>query len=440
MTVFINIVGILIELFIPLVLFKKLGIPKFSIRISVIALITVFLIQVLNNTLFLTKSYIVMLISLSTIFLISLLFNLNLKTRLFASIFIFVVGALSETLIGIVFTFVAKVSLAELQTNQVLFFICTLASKFLQLTVIRAISFRNKKSKFKSNFCISFDLFPLPMASLVILLLLFECCYKITDYSFQIIVIISSLLLILANIFIFNLLEKQTDYINTKNQLTFTKKHIENQIQHYEELYKYQHEIKTFRHDIKNWSTALLALLENNNILEAIISTREKLNLISDSTQTLIICGNPVIDAIIQSKIKTAATLGIKIEPTIILNTKIFVDQIELGVLIGNGLDNAIEATSKVKSTTTPTIHIKIVSIVEQLSVEILNPVINNIDTNNIVSTKPDSDNHGFGLQSIKAIAKKYNGDLFLSCENNTFKINVIITNSENTLSQKTST
>lgn len=440
MIVLTNVIGILIELFIPIVLLKKLGELKFHLRSSIVFLITVFVIQLLNNTFFLTKSYIVMLISLTTIFLISLMFKINLRTRIFATIFIFVVGALSETLIGVVFTLAAKVNMTELQTNPILFFICTLASKFLQLTIVRSINFKKTQTNLKSNFKNSLDLFPLPFASLIILLLLFECCYQITDRSFQLIVMISSLILIAANIFIFNLLEKKSDYINTKNQLAFTQKHIEDQIQHYEELYKYQNEIKKFRHDIKNWSTALLALLENNCITEAITFTQEKLNLILEPDNTLIFSTNPVIDAIIQAKIKTASSFGIEIIPTVIINTEIQINQIELGVIIGNGLDNAIEATDTLNPNISPKINIKIISVGEQLAIEITNPVPNNIDTNKLVSTKPNPENHGFGLQSIRTIAQKYNGELFLSCEHNIFKLNATLSNRKATLTQKTST
>lgn len=429
MDMVINIIGILIELFIPLILFKKLGNRKYSLPVSALFLTGIFIIQLLNNYFFLTKSLLVMLISLATVFLTSFLYQLNLKTRIFSSIFVFIAGALSEMLIGISFTLATKVTMEELQKNMALFFICTVSSKFLQLAIIWSIGFKNSEKKSLKNLNISFDLLPLPVASLLILLLLFRCCYEINDKSFQIIVICAGLILILANVFIFNLLEKKADYINAKAQLAFTQKHIDEQIQHYNELYKYQNDIKNFRHDIKNWLISLLALLENKKYNEATDYAKEKLDFIS-TPGNIVNSGNPVIDAIIQSKQSVAKNHNIKIESSVKLSKDIAIDQTELGVLIGNALDNAIEATSKIHDSKDPlVISVTISTIVEQLLIDINNPVDENIDVNHIFTTKRNPQNHGFGLRSIQTIAKKYNGDVFLSCEDQKFNVHIILTN-----------
>lgn len=146
MDMVINIIGILIELFIPLILFKKLGNRKYSLLVSALFLTGIFIIQLLNNHFFLTKSLLVMLISLATVFLTSFLYQLNLKTRIFSSIFVFIAGALSEMLIGITFTLATKVTMEELQKNMALFFICTVSSNFysLQLSGQSALKIRRK--------------------------------------------------------------------------------------------------------------------------------------------------------------------------------------------------------------------------------------------------------------------------------------------------------
>lgn len=429
MDMVINIVGILIELFIPLILFKKLGNRKYSLPVFSLFLTGIFIIQVLNNYFFLTKSLIVMLIALASVFLTSFLYQLKLKTRIFSSIFIFISGALSEMLIGIAFTLVTKVTMEELQKNMALFFICTVSSKFLQLAIIWSIGFKNSEKKSLKNLNISFDLLPLPVASLLILLLLFRCCYEINDNSFQIIVICAAIILILANVFIFSLLEKKAEYVNTKVQLAFTQKHIDDQIRHYNELYKYQNDIKNFRHDIKNWLISLLALLESKKYNEATEYAKEKLDFIS-TPGNIVNSGNPVIDAIIQSKQSIAKNRNIKIESSVKLSKDIAIDQTELGVLIGNALDNAIEATAKIQDSKEPlVISVTISTIVEQLLIDINNPVVENIDVKHIFTTKRNPQNHGFGLRSIQTIAKKYNGDVFLSCEDQKFNTHIILTN-----------
>ncbi|MDY5934508.1 MAG: GHKL domain-containing protein [Oscillospiraceae bacterium] len=51
------------------------------------------------------------------------------------------------------------------------------------------------------------------------------------------------------------------------------------------------------------------------------------------------------------------------------------------------------------------------------------------MDVKHIFTTKRNPQNHGFGLRSIQTIAKKYNGDVFLSCEDQKFNTYIILTN-----------
>ena len=139
MDMVINIVGILIELFIPLILFKKLGNRKYSLPVFSLFLTGIFIIQVLNNYFFLTKSLLVMLIALASVFLTSFLYQLKLKTRIFSSIFVFISGALSEMLIGIAFTLVTKVTMEELQKNMALFFICTVCKQCYRTCITKIL-------------------------------------------------------------------------------------------------------------------------------------------------------------------------------------------------------------------------------------------------------------------------------------------------------------
>ena len=173
----------------------------------------------------------------------------------------------------------------------------------------------------------------------------------------------------------------------------------------------------------------MLALLESKKYNEATEYAKEKLDFIS-TPGNIVNSGNPVIDAIIQSKQSIAKNRNIKIESSVKLGKDIAIDQTELGVLIGNALDNAIEATAKIQESKEPlVISVTISTIVEQLLIDINNPVVENIDVKHIFTTKRNPQNHGFGLRSIQTIAKKYNGDVFLSCEDQKFNTHIILTN-----------
>ncbi|MBQ2966705.1 MAG: GHKL domain-containing protein, partial [Clostridia bacterium] len=56
------------------------------------------------------------------------------------------------------------------------------------------------------------------------------------------------------------------------------------------------------------------------------------------------------------------------------------------------------------------------------LLMTVTNPVAEDLDTENLKTTKADKKLHGFGISTMENIAKKYNGDVSVSCEDKLFK------------------
>lgn len=363
-----------------------------------------------------------------SVFILSWMYKSEIKIRIYSCVFVFITGCLSEFAVAYISTMVFNVDTAFTQTNPYLLLICTLSSKFLQYAILRIIKINKNTNRFP--FAVYYEVIPLPLATLPILLLLFDCCYKIPEKTIQITALISSILLIFANIFVFNLIEKHTDYLNTKLQLDFTRKHIDYQTKHYEELYNHQYEIRKYRHDTKNRLTGLLALLKDKHYDDAVLSLEKELDLMNETSKDIFNSNNPVLDAVICSKIKTANAFNIDIKPTVTINHPINIDAIDLSILIGNALDNAIEAANLISDTTqNKVITIKILSFEGQLTIEITNPVKEDIDTNNLKSNKPDKYLHGLGIQSIQSISSEYDGETFFSCKDCIFTTDIILSN-----------
>lgn len=55
------------------------------------------------------------------------------------------------------------------------------------------------------------------------------------------------------------------------------------------------------------------------------------------------------------------------------------------------------------------------------------NKISENTGKKTFTTSKEDTVNHGFGLKSIKAIAEKYDGEIFISTDNGIFSISVNI-------------
>ncbi|MHB8963653.1 MAG: GHKL domain-containing protein, partial [Saccharofermentanales bacterium] len=67
----------------------------------------------------------------------------------------------------------------------------------------------------------------------------------------------------------------------------------------------------------------------------------------------------------------------------------------------------------------------------EYLSVVVENPTKDEPDVKNLVSTKTDNKNHGFGLKQIQELADKYDGSMIpeFNPETRKFRLSILLRN-----------
>lgn len=425
----INLFGNICELFIILFFFKdryKSKLPKI-VFVSLCIVFTLF--QFLNTSLFLSQSNLVLLGSLLFIFFVTLLFPINIFHRLLFTLFIYLINALPEAIIGMTLTMLFNINIAYTQDNILIFATCTLTSKFLSYVFVLITRKRNFKIDNTSNNKNTFWIYSLPMASLLIMMLFLKCCYQIDDFGFQVIVLISSIVLSFANIAVFYIVDKLNELIETKEKLLFAELHINNQVLHYQELYKHQAELRIFRHDIKNRLVSLMALIKEKQSDKALQIMEKNLNWLEEMNSNIINSGNPVVDAIIQAKLHIAKDKNISLQISTKLAEEIQMDELELGIVLGNALDNAIEAVEKNTEKNKKSISLTLMSTDNRISISISNPVDEDINTEKLITSKFDKEKHGYGIKSIKAIAQKHDGIVSFSCDNRVFNISINMAN-----------
>ncbi len=351
------------------------------------------------------------------------------SNRILYTIFMYLILALPEAIIGMALSLIFNVDVAYLQGVPTMFATCTLTSKFL--SYIFVLITKKRKFKLDSNSPKQniFWIYTLPIASVFIMLLFLSCCYIIEELSFQIITLVSSIVLAFANIAVFYIIDKLNELIETKEKLLFAEKHINNQVIHYQELYKYQNELRIFRHDIRNRLLSIIGLIKENETEKALQTMESSLDWLNQKTNNIINSGNPVIDSILQSKINSAKNKEILIDVFIRLAANIKIDEIELGIVLGNVLDNAIEAVENISKDMNKDIELKLITTEDRISISVKNSVENDLDVDNLLTTKPNKEMHGYGIKSIHAIAHKYDGMVLFSCENNIFTVNINLGN-----------
>lgn len=181
---------------------------------------------------------------------------------------------------------------------------------------------------------------------------------------------------------------------------------------YYENLEKQQQEIRILRHDMAN-HLQVISRLDGEQQKEYI----EKLTGSFAMGVQVKFCDNRVLNGVLNSKRSAAENGGIEFQVEAAVPEKLCVDGVDLCALIGNGLDNAIEACMKCPEGGR---YVNAVIKAEKgiLAVKIENPAaegVHLVDGNLPATTKKASQGHGFGLRSMKEIAQRYGGKLELS-------------------------
>lgn len=187
--------------------------------------------------------------------------------------------------------------------------------------------------------------------------------------------------------------------------------------------------MENFHREKHDWINELIVLkneieYENKDVvlqnIDRIIQNCQSGEAISDT-------GNKCIDALINVKYTTAKEKGIDFILKIFIPEELPINQCDMGIVLGNILDNAIEATEKCNFSAK---KIEIIMGIkkEALVLVVKNPLVGSLKTNKdgkLLSTKEDSKRHGYGINSVIKVARKYNGDVIIEEEGGEFVITV---------------
>lgn len=188
--------------------------------------------------------------------------------------------------------------------------------------------------------------------------------------------------------------------------------------------------IRAQRHDYNNHVSTIYGLIYLNKFEEAkryILDFVEDISLINK----IIDVGHPVITALINMKRDKILREKIKMNLDVQLPQNLSFDYIDLSIVIGNLLDNAVEACLNpcIKD---PFIDLKIHTKANYLVIEISNSKSSTVSakSNSLghrFTTEEDKESHGFGLSNIKRIVAQYEGILKFEDKENTFEVNIAL-------------
>ncbi len=187
--------------------------------------------------------------------------------------------------------------------------------------------------------------------------------------------------------------------------------------------------VRRFKHDLVNHIGVLRELMNVKKTEEA----KEYIDTIwniQDAFDLKIHTGDSFLDVIVNYYLYLALKENIEFVVLGKLTQKMPLEMFDITTLMGNILQNAVEAAVKAD---VPKIRVELIEHKKEIFIVVSNSVAKKINTKTdfFMTSKKDKENHGFGLKNIAATVEKYHGECYMESivENREtlFKISIAI-------------
>ena len=269
----------------------------------------------------------------------------------------------------------------------------------------------------------------MPVSSLVILFLVASYYAGVSRQSIDVGLIVGSIGVLIANAILLYIFEGYAESMELKKAVALSEQKASLEAKHYQQLEEINQKNLEYLHDIKHILQSaghLIEIGEDGKAREVLDSMNERIARTNDVR----FCQHSIINAVLNSKKEWAEKLALeyRAEVDAVLQSGSIKPE-ELIVVLGNLLDNAIEAASQVPEG--GYVHIKIQ--MKNHGTFMLLSVENNYEKEpkmaggRLLSSKGDAQMHGLGLRSIQKTVKSRNGLESICYENKVFIHQVLL-------------
>ena len=195
---------------------------------------------------------------------------------------------------------------------------------------------------------------------------------------------------------------------------------------HYREVENMYRQIRGWRHDYRN-HIQMMKVLAANGDMDALKAYLDELDTDLNTVDTVVKTGNPMADAILNSKISLARSRNIPPQVDAHIPVKLKMSELDLCCIIGNLFDNAMEASMALpeeKRMIRVYMDMKgtqlYISFTNFTAAKKLSKVGKGFKTSK-------GEGHGFGLVRIDDIVSRYDGYLSRNSEDGAFTTEILI-------------
>ena len=229
---------------------------------------------------------------------------------------------------------------------------------------------------------------------------------------------IAALIFILLEYLLQRIMKREED-----KTIIYQNKLMKQQMDEIENIYM---TMRGWRHDYHNHLQSLKGFLSLNKV-EQMKDYLNELETDLDSIDTLYHSGNLQLDSILNAKLAIAEKGQIRIHCDASIPPQLHVSDLDLCVILGNLLDNAIESCRKIKNPDERFIRVYIGILKKQLYISITNATSETVKqrTDHYFTTKRGD--HGHGLKRVDQVVKKYDGYLNRQNEPGVFATEIVL-------------
>ena len=229
---------------------------------------------------------------------------------------------------------------------------------------------------------------------------------------------IAALIFILLEYLLQRIMKREED-----KTIIYQNKLMKQQMDEIENIYM---TMRGWRHDYHNHLQSLKGFLSLNKV-EQMKDYLNELATDLDSIDTLYHSGNLQLDSILNAKLAIAEKGQIRIHCDASIPPQLHVSDLDLCVILGNLLDNAIESCRKIKDPDERFIRVYIGILKKQLYISITNATSETVKqrTDHYFTTKRGD--HGHGLKRVDQVVKKYDGYLNRQNEPGVFATEIVL-------------
>ncbi len=410
----------------------------------------------LADTLFVESLPLRMLLAACWIVLLTYCYECSFLKRVYSALTVCVVVNIAEVLTGVTTVTLLGIDINAVRGSDFLYSVNVFASKLIGLLLVRVILICTKKDRERKDNGYSAALLVVALFILFHMAFFLQATLEVYSVGRNILAVVSMLLMIGAMVAVFVLNNRQTRFREYRSRLNEMESRYSLQVRNYENLRDNARAAGRNVHDVKSFVLAVSSDLEQGRVDEAkkrLDEYSENLARTSGSSS-----GSLTVDALLDVKQKEMEELCTDRHVSVVLGGNLSIDEIDLCILLGNALDNAIEESRRIADPKERSIEVRVRPGAGGLSIFVRNRMAADdgagdtstdmpepkrgkgvgtaepkystgvhMKSDLLRSRKEDPFSHGFGIGNMRAICEKYGGSLEIAKRDGCFELSVFL-------------